>query len=74
VTDDPEDLQMLGEFIGTLENVQKIEILPYHKLGVYKWDALGHEYQLKNVEPPSKENVEFANIMLNKYRNKPINA
>jgi pyruvate formate lyase activating enzyme len=74
VTDDPCDLQNLGEFIGTLENVQKIEVLPYHKLGVYKWDALGHEYQLKNVEPPSVENVDFAVAMLNKYQKKLINA
>ncbi len=60
VTDDPEDLQKLGEFIGTLKNVQKIEILPYHKLGVYKWEALGHEYPLKNIEPPTEESVTFA--------------
>lgn len=60
VTDDQEDLQTLGEFIGTLENIQKIEILPYHKLGVYKWEALGLEYPLKQIEPPSDEKVEFA--------------
>jgi pyruvate formate lyase activating enzyme len=64
VTDDPEDLQKLGEFIGTLVNVQKVEILPYHKLGVYKWEALGHEYALKDVEPPTQELVEFAQRML----------
>src|SRR3954462_8772837 len=64
VTDEPEDLQKLGEFIGTLENVQKIEILPYHKLGVYKWEALGHEYQLNHVEPPTEPSVEFASQML----------
>ena len=41
ITDDDEDLHELGDFIGTLKNVKKIEILPYHKLGVYKWEALG---------------------------------
>lgn len=64
VTDDSLDLQELGEFIGTLENVQKVEILPYHKMGVYKWEALGHEYPLKNIEPPTEESVEFAYRML----------
>ena len=46
ITDDDEDLHELGDFIGTLKNVKKIEILPYHKLGVYKWEALGLEYPL----------------------------
>ena len=35
-----EDLNELGDFIATLKNVKKIEILPYHKLGVYKWETL----------------------------------
>ncbi len=71
VTDDPEDLQKLGEFIGTLENVQKVEILPYHKLGVYKWEALSHDYPLKNVEPPSAEKVTFAYNMLTQTWRQP---
>ena len=72
VTDDPEDLEKLGEFIGTLKNVQKIEILPYHKLGVYKWEALGHEYQLNSVEPPSEEKVEFAYKLITAHWKAPI--
>lgn len=60
VTDDPEDLAEMGEFIGTLSNVRKVEILPYHMLGVYKWEALGLKYQLEGVMPPSEEQVETA--------------
>ncbi|PLR76655.1 pyruvate formate-lyase 1-activating enzyme [Bacillus sp. V3-13] len=60
VTDDPTDLQELGNFIGQLTNVLKVEVLPYHKLGVYKWEALGLEYPLKNVEPPREQSVEKA--------------
>jgi pyruvate formate lyase activating enzyme len=67
VTDDTDDLEQLGQFIGTLENVHKIEILPYHKLGVYKWETLGLEYPLKDIEPPSDENVEFAYSLINKH-------
>ncbi|GHH98360.1 pyruvate formate-lyase-activating protein [Neobacillus kokaensis] len=66
VTDDPVDLLELGAFIRTLQNVQKIEILPYHKLGVYKWEALGHDYPLKHVTPPSEEQVKYAQHMLTK--------
>lgn len=64
VTDDEEDLRKLGEFIGTLDNVEKVEILPYHKLGVYKWEALGMEYPLKDIEPPSDDEVEKARKLL----------
>lgn len=66
VTDDQEDLQKLGEFIGTLKNVRKIEVLPYHKLGVYKWETLGLEYPLKDIEPPTEESVEYAYETLTK--------
>jgi pyruvate formate lyase activating enzyme len=60
ITDDEQDLNELGDFIGTLNNVKKLEILPYHKLGVYKWEALGLDYPLKDIEPPSNEHVEKA--------------
>lgn len=66
VTDDFEDLQQMGEFIGTLTNVQKVEILPYHMLGVYKWEALGMEYPLKGIVPPSDEKVEEAYKLITK--------
>lgn len=73
VTDEPSDLQKLGEFIGNLGNVQKIEILPYHKLGVYKWEVLGHDYPLKHVEPPSEEKVDFAYKLLTAHWNRKNN-
>lgn len=63
-TNEIADLEQLGEFIGTLENVAKVEILPYHKLGVYKWEALGLEYPLQGVEPPSDKEVENAYKLL----------
>lgn len=67
VTDDEQDLKELGSFIKTLKNVEKVEILPYHQLGVYKWEALGLDYPLKEIEPPSDEKVEKAyRLLLNK--------
>ncbi|WP_071395202.1 pyruvate formate-lyase-activating protein [Bacillus tuaregi] len=66
VTDDEKDLEELGHFIGTLENVEKLEVLPYHKLGVYKWEALGMDYPLNNIEPPSDEKVQTAYKVLTK--------
>jgi pyruvate formate lyase activating enzyme len=60
ITDDEQDLNDLGDFIGTLNNVKKVEILPYHKLGVYKWETLGLDYPIKEVEPPSEVQVKEA--------------
>ena len=63
-TDDPEDLKKLKEFIDTLNNVEKIEILPYHDLGKSKWESLGVEYELKNVKFPSEKEIEKAKEIL----------
>ncbi|MFX3624766.1 MAG: pyruvate formate-lyase-activating protein [Ectobacillus sp.] len=64
ITDGEEDLRNLAAFIDTLENVEKVEVLPYHKLGVYKWEALGLRYPLEGVEPPTEESVELAKSIL----------
>ncbi len=60
ITDHHEDLLHLSDFIHTLTNIKKVEILPYHKLGVYKWEALGLTYPLEQVEAPTEEEVEKA--------------
>lgn len=59
-TDNEEDLRKLASFIDNLSNVKKIEILPYHQLGVYKWEELGLDYQLKGVQTPADEKVQWA--------------
>lgn len=67
ISNDEADLSKLGEFIGTLTNVKRVEVLPYHKLGVYKWEALGLEYQLHDVEPPSETEVVRATELLTRH-------
>lgn len=66
ISDNDEDLHELSDFIATLQNVKKIEILPYHKLGVYKWEALGLEYPLADIEPPSQDRIKNAYEILSK--------
>ncbi|WP_102275436.1 pyruvate formate-lyase-activating protein [Cytobacillus massiliigabonensis] len=66
ISDDEQDLRKLGEFIHSLNHVQKVEVLPYHKLGVYKWEALGLDYPLKEIEPPSEEKTAWAQRILTK--------
>lgn len=64
ITDDDGYLQRTREFISTLKNVQKIEVLPYHSMGAYKWKKLGLPYTLEGVEPPSAERIENAERIL----------
>ncbi len=60
LSDFDEDLDALGEFINTLSNVRRVEILPYHTLGKFKWDDLGIEYSLENTAPPSEDRIKNA--------------
>ena len=62
--DNDECLEKLYGFVSTLKNVQKVEVLPYHTFGEYKWKELGYEYPLAGIEPPSKERIENANRIL----------
>ena len=63
-SDKDEYLHRLADFIHTLKNVEKVEVLPYHTLGVFKWEALGIPYALEGIKPPTKERVENAERIL----------
>ena len=69
ITDVDRYLYQTREFIASLSNVQKIEVLPYHTLGLYKWEELGMKNTLADVEPPSAERTERAQKIL---RGEPI--
>lgn len=64
VTDDDDALRRTGEFLRSLGNVEKIEVLPYHTFGTYKWEALGIPYRLTDVQPPSGQRVRNAYALL----------
>lgn len=63
-TDDEEDLLQLRDFVRSLKTVKRFEVLPYHTLGVFKWENLGIRYSLESVKPPTKEMIERANNIL----------
>ncbi|MCD8508772.1 MAG: pyruvate formate lyase-activating protein [Bacillus sp. (in: Bacteria)] len=64
VTDDEEDLRNLATFIQSLDNVEKVELLPYHQMGVYKWKELGLNYPLEGVKSPTEEEIQRAEELL----------
>jgi pyruvate formate lyase activating enzyme len=60
LTDDPADIIGIARFASELETVERVDVLPFHQLGRYKWKQLGMEYTLRDVEPPSADAVERA--------------
>ena len=64
LTDDEEGLKALADFIKTLKTVSRVEILPYHTLGVFKWEKLGINYPLEEVRVPTDEEVKRAEAIL----------
>ena len=58
LTDDPEDVAKTAAFAAELGNVERVDVLPFHQMGQYKWKKLGLEYTLDNTPPPSNELVE----------------
>ena len=64
ITTDDEELHELKAFLDTLKTVDKVEVLPYHTMGIVKYEKLGIPYRLKGVEPPTKEQVLHAREIL----------
>lgn len=64
LTDEPEDLLSMKAFLSTLHTVERVELLPYHTLGIPKWEAAGLSYSLQNALPPTPEQMEAAKAVL----------
>lgn len=63
-TDNENDLLKLKEFIDSLKTIERVELLPYHNLGEYKWKELNLEYELKDIRPATSDDVEKAKKIL----------
>ena len=63
-TDDKEDLLKLKDFISSLKTVQKIELLPYHNIGEFKWKKLGLDYPLEGIRQANDEDIKRAKEIL----------
>lgn len=66
ITDNDNLLTRLSDYISKLNNIENIEVLPYHKLGVFKYKELGLNYILDGIEELSKERLENAINILNR--------
>ena len=59
-TDDEETVAPVAKFAAELGNIERVDILPFHQMGRFKWKELGLDYQLENLEPPCRGAVERA--------------
>jgi pyruvate formate lyase activating enzyme len=60
LTDIPEEMEAVASFGASLGVVERVEILPFHQLGQYKWEKLGLDYKLASTEPPTNDSVAKA--------------
>ena len=63
-TDNEKDLFKLKDFIASLKTVKKVELLPYHDMGKFKWKNLGAKYNLEDVRPANSDDIEKAKKVL----------
>jgi pyruvate formate lyase activating enzyme len=67
LTDDMNDIAEIARFAADLGGVERVDVLPFHQLGRYKWDKLDLDYKLRDTEPPSPALVEEACAQFRKF-------
>ena len=68
-TDDEESLTALGRFMAELKSVKALDVLPYHTLGVHKYQEIGLDYPLEGVQPLEQKDAEWArSVILQAFR------
>jgi pyruvate formate lyase activating enzyme len=71
LTDKIEDIARLADFVAGLGNVQRVDVLPFHQLGKFKWKELKLQYQLEEIDPPS---AELVRVSREEFRARGLNA
>ncbi len=66
-SDFEEDIRELGQHFGSYKSIQRVEILPYHRLGVHKYEAMGWEYKLNEVKENTPEQLDRAKALFANY-------
>jgi pyruvate formate lyase activating enzyme len=64
-TDNVDEMDRMAEFAAQLGNVQRVDVLPFHQMGRFKWQKLGMEYKMNDAQPPSRDTI---NLALERFR------
>ncbi|MDJ0874258.1 MAG: pyruvate formate-lyase-activating protein [Desulfobacterales bacterium] len=71
LTDGVANVDGVADFLGTLSNVERVEVLPFHKMGEHKWEVMNLDYQLKDTGSPSEDLMQR---VLEQFRKKDLTA
>jgi len=66
-SDDEKDLHDWAKYVSQYKNVERVDILPFHQMGLHKWEQLGKDYKLKDVQPPTQESVRKVENIFKEY-------
>jgi pyruvate formate lyase activating enzyme len=66
-SDDLDDIHSLGRFLAPMDNIEQLELLPYHNLGTHKWKAMNLEYPLEGMAPPTDTKMVEIQLILESY-------
>lgn len=67
INDDDDNLECTASFLAGLPNLDGVELMPYHEIGLAKYQALGMKYPLEGIHPPKKEDIEVAELVMQAY-------
>ena len=67
ISDFEEDIRALGEHFKSFKMLQRVEVLPYHTLGIHKYETMGQEYKLKDIKTNTPEQLDRALALFNEY-------
>ena len=70
-TDNMDEVDRMAEFAASLGNVERVDVLPFHQMGRFKWEKLGMDYQMRDAQPPSRETMNEA---ISRFRAAGLNA
>ncbi len=70
-TDNTDEMDRMADFAAGLGNVERVDVLPFHQMGRFKWEKLGMEYQMNDAQPPSRETI---NLALERFRARGLKA
>lgn len=71
-TNAEEDLDNWAKYVSQYSAIiERVDILPFHQMGIHKWEEIGEDYKLKEVKPPTREEIEISENIFKKY-NLPV--
>ncbi len=66
-TDNEDDLHRWEQYVSQFKNVERVDILPFHQMGIHKWEQIGQEYKLKDINSPSNQELNKAEAIFKSY-------